>query len=252
MRGRVIAPPQKIAPTKPHKRPEAANDPDVDRQKEAANDPMHCNVDHLPAPFEFDGTAVRTIADDDGAVWFVATDVARVLGFKHTPHMVRMLDDDEADVRKVDTPSRNQHGRYTYQQQVTVISESGLFAAVLRSRKPSAKRFRKWVTSDVLPALRRNGMYMMAGNLAHAAAMGVDLWRQRMEVERRAGISHKMASTGGRWMREHQVRIPTLRASAAAIDVMLNPLLTNLELPPVGKLLTDSALDRKKASAKRG
>lgn len=83
--------------------------------------------------------------------WFVATDVCEVLAYGHTPHAMRMLDDDEKGVHKLDTLGG--------EQSLSVISESGLYALVLRSRKPEARQFRKWVTAEVLPAIRKTGRY---------------------------------------------------------------------------------------------
>lgn len=100
--------------------------------------------------YNFEQMPVR-IAMRDGEPWFLAPDVATVLGYKHAPHMVRMLDEDEKGVQIVDTLGG--------QQQQSIISESGLYAAILKSRRPEAKRFRRWVTGEVLPAIRRTGRY---------------------------------------------------------------------------------------------
>lgn len=96
---------------------------------------------------------VRVTPDDRGEPWFVASDVAIVLGYSHVPHMTRMLDDDEKGVQNLDTPGGK--------QSMTVISESGLYTCILKSRRPEAKQFRKWVTSVVLPSIRKDGAYIM-------------------------------------------------------------------------------------------
>lgn len=90
----------------------------------------------------------------DGEPWFVATDVAKALGYGHTPHMTRRLDDDEKGVRSVDTPGG--------MQDLTVINEPGLYNAVLGSKLPEAKAFKRWVTHEVLPSIRRTGGYIAA------------------------------------------------------------------------------------------
>lgn len=105
-------------------------------------------------PFDFDDDTVRVVLLESDP-WWVANDVARVLGYRHTPHMVRVLDEDEKGVHIVDTLGGS--------QSLTVISESGLFAVILKSRREEAQRFRRWVTGEVLPALRRSGKYEMAG-----------------------------------------------------------------------------------------
>ena len=87
----------------------------------------------------------------DGEPWFVATDVAKALGYGHTPHMTRRLDEDEKGVRLVDTPGGK--------QQLSVISEAGLYNAILGSKVPGAKEFKRWVTHEVIPSIRRHGAY---------------------------------------------------------------------------------------------
>ncbi len=100
--------------------------------------------------FDFAEHSVRVIERGNDP-WFVATDVAAVLGYGRAPDMVRMLDDDEKGVHDLHTPGG--------QQQATIISESGLYACILRSQRPEARAFRKWVTSEVLPAIRKTGTY---------------------------------------------------------------------------------------------
>lgn len=103
--------------------------------------------------FAFDTHAVRVVMRNDDP-WFVASDVCAALGYDHVPHAMRMLDDDErSSVRLVD---RTENGG---NPNVSIINESGLFSLILRSRKPEAKRFKKWVTSEVLPAIRKTGSY---------------------------------------------------------------------------------------------
>jgi prophage antirepressor-like protein len=86
-----------------------------------------------------------------GDPWFVAADVCAALDLNNTSMAVSGLDDDERGVSEVDTRGGK--------QSVTVISESGLYSLVLRSRKPEAKQFKRWITHDVLPAIRKTGSY---------------------------------------------------------------------------------------------
>lgn len=102
--------------------------------------------------FDFNGAPVRVIAKSPDEPWFVASDVAKVLGYAVAKDMTRNLDDDEKDGQNVPTPGGT--------QAMTVISESGLYSAVLRSRVPQAKEFKRWVTREVLPSIRRHGTYM--------------------------------------------------------------------------------------------
>ncbi|HAV46318.1 MAG TPA: hypothetical protein DCX44_13790 [Halomonas sp.] len=101
-------------------------------------------------PFRFDTREVRTLLIDDQP-WFVASDVARALEYREAERFTRWLDDDERGTQIVGTPSGDQG--------MTIINESGLYSAILRSRKPEAKRFKKWVTAEVLPAIRKHGHY---------------------------------------------------------------------------------------------
>ncbi|MDA1647548.1 MULTISPECIES: phage antirepressor KilAC domain-containing protein [unclassified Bacillus cereus group] len=92
---------------------------------------------------------VRTVTQGED-VWFVAKDVADVLEFSDTHAMTRHLDEDE--LMSVKLTGMNMKS--------TLMNESGLYSAILRSRKPQAKVFKKWVTSEVLPSIRKHGAYM--------------------------------------------------------------------------------------------
>ncbi len=101
-------------------------------------------------PFDYDGQQVRAI-DRGGAPWFVAADAAVILGYSATSALTRTLDEDEKGVHTLHTPGGD--------QQVTVISEPGLYSAILRSRVPGAKAFKRWITHEVIPAIRKTGGY---------------------------------------------------------------------------------------------
>ena len=96
---------------------------------------------------------VRTL-ECNGEPWFVLKDVCDALGIKATKDVVKRLDDDERGL----TPIEDSAGRH---QETTIINESGLYSVIMRSDKPEAKKFRKWVTSEVLPAIRKTGSYTM-------------------------------------------------------------------------------------------
>lgn len=83
--------------------------------------------------------------------WFVAKDVCEVLGHSNHKMAVKSLDEDEKGVSSVYSLGGN--------QQTTVVSESGLYSLIFQSRKPEAKKFRKWVTAEVLPSIRKKGYY---------------------------------------------------------------------------------------------
>lgn len=101
-------------------------------------------------PFRFEAREVRTLLIDDQP-WFVAADVSAALKYRIAGDMTRNLDDDEKGTQIVRTPGGD--------QEMLVINESGLYSAILRSRKAEAKRFKKWVTAEVLPAIRKHGRY---------------------------------------------------------------------------------------------
>lgn len=104
-------------------------------------------------PFQFEENPVRVV-HRDGVPWFVLADVCRILDLSNPSQAAASLDDDERHTLT------NAEGIAAPQvQQVTVINESGLWSLILRSRKAEAKRFKKWVTAKVLPAIRQNGHY---------------------------------------------------------------------------------------------
>jgi prophage antirepressor-like protein len=109
-------------------------------------------------PFDFKGRNVRVV-QKDGEPWFVAKDVCLILGLNdpsravngHTERGETGLDEDEKGTPVVHTPGGK--------QRMLCINESGLYSLIFKSIKPEAKVFRKWVTSEVLPAIRKNGSY---------------------------------------------------------------------------------------------
>jgi anti-repressor protein len=117
---------------------------------------------NLPQVFNFDNQQVRVSEGEDG-LWFVASDVCAVLDIsKHRDALAR-LDTDERGSVIVDTPGG--------EQLTGAVNESGLYSLIMSSRKPEAKKFKKWVTSEVLPQIRKTGSYVPespALQIAHA------------------------------------------------------------------------------------
>lgn len=109
-------------------------------------------------PFDFEGRAIRVVEDDAGIPWFVARDVCDALGIVKYENAVARLDDDERGTCIVGTPSAAD-GRGGGNQQVSAVNEPGLYSLTLTSRKPEAKRFKRWITHEVLPAIRKTGRY---------------------------------------------------------------------------------------------
>lgn len=101
--------------------------------------------------FDFEDNAVRVV-DIDGEPWFVAADVCRVLGLSNPSMAVDGLDDDEQSKYCLGSGGSDR----------VIINESGLYNLIFRSRKPEAKKFRKWVTAEVLPSIRKTGAYIAA------------------------------------------------------------------------------------------
>ena len=99
--------------------------------------------------FDFEDNAVRVV-DIDGEPWFVAADVCRVLALTNPSEAVKCLDDDEQSKYCLGSGGSDR----------VIINESGLYNLIFRSRKPEAKKFRKWVTAEVLPSIRKTGMYV--------------------------------------------------------------------------------------------
>lgn len=96
---------------------------------------------------------IRTI-NIDGEPWFVGKDVAKILGYKDTSDAMRRHVDDEDKLTRCFTDSGQKRELY-------IINESGLYSVILSSKLPSAKRFKRWVTSEVLPVIRKTGSYEM-------------------------------------------------------------------------------------------
>lgn len=91
------------------------------------------------------------VVERDGQPWFVAKDVCECLELTDVSKTISLLDDDEKGTNSIRTPGG--------EQQMLVVSEPGLYSLILRSRKPEAKAFKRWVTHDVIPSIRKRGLY---------------------------------------------------------------------------------------------
>lgn len=111
------------------------------------------------SPFKFENKTVSVVMDDAGSPWFFATEICDVLGFANPWDAVRRhVDDDDLAKREViDALGRK--------QMANVMNESGMYALIFGSTKPEAKRFKRWVTSEVLPSIRKTGGYQRPGFL---------------------------------------------------------------------------------------
>lgn len=143
-------------------------------------------------PFENEEFGViRALRDEAGEPWFVAKDILDRLELDRTA--MRKLDDDEKGVDTIHTPGGD--------QQVSIVSEAGFYKLVLKSRKPEAKAFQRWVTHEVLPSIRKRGGYMVEvpdetpeQTMARAILIARDtIERQRADIDMLAGENAVLA-----------------------------------------------------------
>ena len=111
--------------------------------------------------FEFKGASLRALTDEAGEPWFVAKDACDILGMSNPSMAVTALDKDE--VAQID-PKDYLGSENRSNQAVNIVSEPGLYKLIMRSRKPEAKEFQRWVTHEVLPQIRKTGGYIPAGD----------------------------------------------------------------------------------------
>lgn len=127
--------------------------------------------------FEFKGASLRTLTDEAGEPWFVAKDVCDILGHSNVSMALDRLDDDER--------SKFNLGR---QGETNIVNEAGLYALVLGSRKPEAHEFKRWVTHEVLPQIRRTGGYIPTTDVDDdmtILAKAVMIGQRTMEAQKR-------------------------------------------------------------------
>jgi anti-repressor protein len=112
-------------------------------------------------PFDYSGNQIRVITVD-GEPWWVAKDLMTVLGYKaaenNTTQILQRLDDDEKDQISI---SSNNNPIKNFQKAVWCVNEAGLYSLILWSQVPEAKNFRRWVTHEVIPSIRKTGGYQM-------------------------------------------------------------------------------------------
>ncbi|MGY3853398.1 phage antirepressor KilAC domain-containing protein [Aeromonas aquatilis] len=100
----------------------------------------------------FEGHNIRIVTDEQGEPWFVASDIATVLGYAQTNSMNKLIDEEDKEKRVLQIG-----GNYVNQ---SLINESGLYQAIFSSTKPEARVFKRWVTVEVIPSIRKNGGYI--------------------------------------------------------------------------------------------
>lgn len=122
--------------------------------------------------------------------WFVASDIAKALGYRMASDLTRRLEDEDKGTHKVSTPSGT--------QEMSVLNESGIYTAILGSNLPNAKKFKHWVTSEVLPDIRKHGIYAtdnVINQILNNPDFGIELLNTlkqeraaRVEAEKRNAI----------------------------------------------------------------
>lgn len=149
--------------------------------------------------FDFKGASLRTLTDKAGEPWFVAKDVCDILEISNPSDALKRLDDDER--------SRFNLGR---QGETNIVNEAGLYVLVLGSRKPEAHEFKRWVTHEVLPQIRKTGGYIPTTDVDDdmtILAKAVMIGQRTMEAQKR-----KIA--------EQQTRIDELQPKARFADAV--------------------------------
>lgn len=140
---------------------------------------------NLPVVFNFGKQSIRTI-DQNGEIWFVANDVCTALEIANPRSAIARLDDDERNTVALTDGIQAGAGN----PNTNIINESGLFSLVLSSRKAEAKQFKRWVTHDVLPAIRKTGAYQ--GQQAGAAPKAVPEARHPRHVHTAEEINERI------------------------------------------------------------
>ncbi|MCC5646387.1 hypothetical protein LC607_26415 [Nostoc sp. CHAB 5824] len=130
--------------------------------------------------FNFESHEVRFVGTANEP-WWSATDICKVLEIEDSKQSTRHLDDDEKGMFSIPTPGG--------MQQMTCVNESGLYSLILRSRKPQAKRFKKWLTSEVIPAIRKTGTYAVNGKTSDFKAKVAELDGRRRELKQRIDVT---------------------------------------------------------------
>ncbi|MED9916769.1 MAG: phage antirepressor [Bifidobacterium adolescentis] len=134
--------------------------------------------------FDFRGASLRTLTDGAGEPWFVLKDCMSILDLGNPTETVKMFDKDEFSTTEViDSIGRR--------QQTYIISEPGLYRLVMRSRKPEAKEFQRWVTHEVLPQIRKTGGYIPttdADDDMTILAKAVMIGQRTMEAQKQNGM----------------------------------------------------------------
>ena len=163
--------------------------------------------------------SVRTL-EVDGEAWFVGKDVAEILGYTNASKALADHVDSEDKLNNESLSSLGQRGGW-------LINESGLYSLILSSKLPKAKVFKRWVTSEVLPAIRKHGVYAIDEMLTNPEAMICALMAYKTEWERRLALAEENAV--------QKQQIAELMPKASYYDVVLN----SPDLVPISVIAKD-------------
>lgn len=169
---------------------------------------------------------IRTI-EIDGEVWFVGKDVAEILGYSDTAKAIRThVDEEDKGVDVLDTPGGNQN--------LIIINESGLYSLVLSSKMPKAKEFKRWVTSKVLPSIRKHGMYA-TDELLNNPEFAIQVFQKLKEEQEKSKLLELKAQEQAKQIETNKPKV-IFADSVAAAD-------TSILVGELAKILKQNGID---------
>lgn len=160
---------------------------------------------------------IRT-TEQDGQIWFVGKDVAEILGYSNTRDaLAKHIDDEDKGVAKCDTLGGT--------QDLIVINESGLYSLVLSSKLPSVKRFKRWVTNEILPSIRKTGGYLTGQEeMSDTELMAKALLVAQAQIEQRDKEIGRLQKNNSSLTVQNQIMLPKAEYFDELVD---RNLLTN-------------------------
>ena len=166
--------------------------------------------------FDYNGQEVRTV-EMNGQPWFVAADVCMVLEIGNPSQAASRLDDDEKGIISNDTPGGK--------QKMTIVSESGLYSLILGSRKPEAKQFKRWITHEVIPSIRKTGGYIAGQEtLSPEELMAKALLVAKQTLAERDARINELSTANSELTVQNQILLPRAQYFDELVD---RNLLTN-------------------------
>lgn len=169
----------------------------------------------LARVFEFGSVELRTVVIE-GEPWFVAADIAQALHIGNARQAVSYLDDDE--VQQAPVITNDGSGR---ELPTNIVNEPGMYSLILRSRKPEAKAFKRWITHDVIPALRRTGTYSVPAQRPMAEVSNRELALMVIAEADRADAAQALAESRGEQLAIAGPKAATLDAIEAGEGMTL-------------------------------